>query len=53
MISEINLEDLEEELERADITMMNWRREFVERYSFTKLNSNKLDQNVEYLGLHN
>lgn len=31
--------------------MGNFRKQFLDRYSFHRLNHTKLDQNIEYLGL--
>lgn len=32
--------------------LANFRPQFLERYSFGRLNSSKIDQNIEYLGLN-
>ena len=50
--SDIDLRSLEEYLDQTDTVFVNWRHELIERYSFGKLNHLKLDQNIEYLGLH-
>lgn len=39
-------------VEEMGVTLENVRGELLERYKFCKLNENKIDQNVEYLGLH-
>jgi hypothetical protein len=50
--SEVPYSDFLEYLKENSITLGNLRKKSLERYSFSRINSSKFDQNIEHLGLH-
>jgi len=49
---EVEKQDIVDYLQNNEIDLINFRSEFLDRFSFKELNRNNLDKNIDFLGLH-